>query len=100
MQIEDLLGRCGLGAMLHGSLTRHRQLMYTHNMESPSARHWDWISAGLLFLLLQMPAARLVTTDWAPFLYWTETMAGRGHDPGPGPGCKPLQEPDGDFCWA
>ena len=27
---------------------------------------------------MQMPAARLVTTEWAPFLYWTETMAGMG----------------------
>ena len=47
-------------------------------MERSSAPRWDWISAGLLFLLLQMPAARLVTTEWAPFLYWTETMAGMG----------------------
>jgi transglutaminase-like putative cysteine protease len=47
-------------------------------MQTPTARQWDWISAGLLFLMLQMPAARLVTTDWAPFLYWTETMSGVG----------------------
>lgn len=32
----------------------------------------------LLFLLLQVVAARLVTTDWAPFLYFTETVAGLG----------------------
>ncbi len=47
-------------------------------MQRPSAPQWDWVSAGLLFLLLQIPAARLVTTDWAPYLYWTETMAGVG----------------------
>jgi transglutaminase-like putative cysteine protease len=45
-------------------------------MEKSAARKLDWISAGLLFLLLQVASARLVTTDWAPFLYWTETMAG------------------------
>ena len=47
-------------------------------MRQVNARHWDWISAGLLFLMLQIPAARLVTTEWAPFLYWTESMAGTG----------------------
>lgn len=47
-------------------------------MESRTRPPWDWISAGLLFLMLQMPAARLVTTEWAPFLYWTETLAGMG----------------------
>jgi hypothetical protein len=45
-------------------------------MQKSAARKLDWISAGLLFLLLQVASARLVTTDWAPFLYWTETMAG------------------------
>jgi transglutaminase-like putative cysteine protease len=47
-------------------------------MHRPTVLQWDWIAAGLLFLLLQMPAARLVTTEWAPFLYWTETMVGMG----------------------
>lgn len=47
-------------------------------MKNLPARQWDWISAGLLFILLQVPAARLVTTDWAPYLYWVETMAGFG----------------------
>ena len=42
------------------------------------AREWDWMSAGLLFLLLQTAAARLVSTDWTPHLYWTETLAGFG----------------------
>jgi transglutaminase-like putative cysteine protease len=47
-------------------------------MEKPQAGEWDWMSLGLLFLLLQVAAARLVTTDWAPYLYWTETLAGFG----------------------
>jgi transglutaminase-like putative cysteine protease len=47
-------------------------------MENSTARQRDWISSGLLFLLLQVAAARLVTTDWAPYLYWTETLTGFG----------------------
>lgn len=44
-------------------------------MEKSSARQWDWLSAVLLLLILQAAAARLVTTDWAPFLYFAETLA-------------------------
>jgi hypothetical protein len=33
---------------------------------------------GLVFLLLQITAARLVATDWAPELFWTESLAGLG----------------------
>jgi len=47
-------------------------------MKRSPTREQDWISAGLLFLLLQIAAARLVTTGWAPNLYWTETLAGFG----------------------
>ncbi len=47
-------------------------------MHRASAREWDWFSACALFLMLQVVAARLVTTDWAPFLYFTETLAGLG----------------------
>jgi len=47
-------------------------------MEKSPGREWDWVSAGLLFLLLQVAAARLVTTEWAPYLYWTETLVGFG----------------------
>jgi hypothetical protein len=47
-------------------------------MEKRAARQWDWTSAGLLFLLLQVAAARLVTTNWAPFLYFAETLASFG----------------------
>jgi len=47
-------------------------------MEKRAVRQWDWTSAGLLFLLLQVAAARLVTTNWAPFLYFAETLASFG----------------------
>jgi transglutaminase-like putative cysteine protease len=47
-------------------------------MEKSSARPWDWLSACLLFLLIQVAAARLVTTNWAPFLYFTEKLAAYG----------------------
>ncbi len=47
-------------------------------MERPAGRHWDWTSAVLLFLLLQVAAARLVTTDWARFLYFAEALASLG----------------------
>jgi transglutaminase-like putative cysteine protease len=47
-------------------------------MEKSSARPWDWLSAGLLFLLVQVAAARLVTTNWAPYLYFAEVLAGYG----------------------
>lgn len=47
-------------------------------MKQPTPRAWDWVSAGLVFLLLQITAARLVATDWAPDLFWTESLAGLG----------------------
>lgn len=47
-------------------------------MRRSAARQWDWVSGGLLFLLLQIPAARLVATDWTKQLYWTETLAALG----------------------
>lgn len=47
-------------------------------MDKNLERHWDWLTAILLFLLMQVASARLVTTDWAPYLYFTETMAGMG----------------------
>src|SRR5262245_3699531 len=52
--------------------------MYTRKMEKPSPRSWDWLSAGLLFLLIQVAGARLVTTNWAPYLYFVEILAGYG----------------------
>ncbi len=47
-------------------------------MEKAPARKWDWLTAILLFLLLQVSAARLVTTNWAKYLYFAETLAAFG----------------------
>ena len=52
--------------------------MYTQGVEQTPARNWDWLTGILLFLLLQVSAARLVTTNWAPYLYFAETLAGFG----------------------
>ncbi|HTP02894.1 MAG TPA: transglutaminaseTgpA domain-containing protein [Anaerolineales bacterium] len=41
-------------------------------------RSWDWLTAVLVFLLLQVSAARLVTTNWAAHLYYAETLAALG----------------------
>jgi transglutaminase-like putative cysteine protease len=38
----------------------------------------DWLTAVLVFLLVQVAAARLVTTNWAPNLYLAETLAALG----------------------
>ncbi|MGE5250888.1 MAG: transglutaminaseTgpA domain-containing protein [Bacteroidota bacterium] len=38
-------------------------------------RSWDWPLAILLFLLLQVAAARLVITDWTPYLFFTQTLS-------------------------
>jgi transglutaminase-like putative cysteine protease len=47
-------------------------------MQRAERARWDWTAAGLLFLLIQVAAARLVTTDWAPFLYFPEGLASLG----------------------
>ena len=47
-------------------------------MEKSSTHGWDWLSAGLLFLMLQVTAGRLVIANWAPFLYFAETLATLG----------------------
>ncbi len=52
--------------------------MYTGGVNKPVVREWDWFSAWVLFFMLQVVTARLVTTDWAPFLYFTETLAALG----------------------
>ena len=44
-------------------------------MEKSSTHGWDWLSAGLLFLMLQVTAGRLMIANWAPFLYFAETLA-------------------------
>lgn len=47
-------------------------------MQKVSARVWDWLSAFLLFLIIQVAAARLVTTDWTSYLYFAEILAAFG----------------------
>jgi transglutaminase-like putative cysteine protease len=42
---------------------------------TPTRRAWDWPSAVIIFLLLQMAAARLVITDWTPYLFFTQTLS-------------------------
>ena len=42
---------------------------------SPVRRAWDWPAALLVFLLLQVAAARLVITSWTPFLFFTQTLS-------------------------
>src|SRR5512143_3766654 len=47
-------------------------------MRKSSAGGWDRLSAILIFLLNQIIAVRLVTTDWSPRLYFTQTLAAMG----------------------
>ncbi len=41
---------------------------------SLSNRKWDWQAAALVVALVQISAARLVITEWAPFLYFIQTI--------------------------
>ncbi len=67
-------------------LTNTQALLYTQSMETPSAaghvnrqtssRHlWDWKAAILAIAILQVGSIRLVVTEWAPFLQFTQTMS-------------------------
>ncbi|MGA7193512.1 MAG: transglutaminase domain-containing protein [Anaerolineales bacterium] len=47
-------------------------------MEKSSIHNWDWFSAVLLFLALQATAGRLVIANWAPYLYFAETLTALG----------------------
>ena len=47
-------------------------------MEKSLLRRWDWLSGWLFFMLIQVAAARLVTTDWTKYLYFAETLAALG----------------------
>ena len=38
------------------------------------SRWWDWAAIGLLFVLLETVASRLVATTWTPFLYLIQTF--------------------------
>ncbi len=42
------------------------------------SRWWDWAAVGLLFILLQTVASRLVATTWTPFLYLIQTFTSIG----------------------
>ena len=42
---------------------------------APPRRPWDWPSAILVFLMVQVAAARLVITGWTPNLYFTQTLS-------------------------
>jgi transglutaminase-like putative cysteine protease len=44
----------------------------------PQSRWWDWAAVGLLFVLLETVASRLVATSWIPFLYLIQTFAYMG----------------------
>ncbi len=41
-------------------------------------RWWDWAAVGLLFVLLQTVASRLVVTSWTPFLHLIQTFTSIG----------------------
>jgi transglutaminase-like putative cysteine protease len=45
------------------------------NSHSQKSRWWDWAAVGLLFILLQTLASRLVATTWTPFLSLIQTFA-------------------------
>jgi len=45
---------------------------------APEGRFWDWFCAILVLLMLQVSAVRLLITDWAPALYYTETSVAFG----------------------
>lgn len=40
-----------------------------------NTRAWDWRAALLTLALVEISSTRLVITEWAPFLYFTQTMA-------------------------
>ena len=37
-------------------------------------RLWDWRAALLAIAIVEISSTRLVATEWAPFLYFTQTM--------------------------
>ncbi len=47
-------------------------------MKKTQPRRWDWPSFVLLVLMLQVASVRLVITDWAEFLFLSETLAALG----------------------
>jgi transglutaminase-like putative cysteine protease len=47
-------------------------------MNTLPVRRWNWPSAILLMLMLQVATARLVITRWTDFLFFTQTLAALG----------------------
>ncbi len=50
-------------------------LLYTHYMQTPNIRRLDWLSVGLLLLMIQTASARLVITRWTDYLIFSQTLA-------------------------
>ena len=50
----------------------------TSGATASGSQGWDWPSAALVLLLIQVAAARLVMTAWTPFLFYTQTVAAFG----------------------
>ena len=70
-------------------MTNKQTLLYTQTMEISSAssdvnqnlsneRFWDWRTAILAIALVEIAGARLAATEWAGFLYFTQTMGFAG----------------------
>jgi len=47
-------------------------------LNAQQSRWWDWAAIGLLFVLLQTVASRLVVTTWTPFLHLIQTFTSIG----------------------
>lgn len=62
-------------------------------MKNSQPRRWDWPSAGLLVLMMQVAAIRLVITDWTEFLFLSETLALLGVTLGLALGCSQFKSP-------
>jgi transglutaminase-like putative cysteine protease len=43
-------------------------------MDRESPRWWDWLTAGLLFIAMQVAAGRLLATNWIPLLVYVEVL--------------------------
>ncbi|MFZ5909896.1 MAG: transglutaminase domain-containing protein [Chloroflexota bacterium] len=60
-------------------------------MKKIPLRRWDWTSFALLVLMLQVASVRLVITDWAEFLFLSETLAALGVILGLALGCSQFK---------
>ncbi|HLO31820.1 MAG TPA: transglutaminase-like domain-containing protein [Anaerolineales bacterium] len=64
-----------------------------HSEQSQQSRWWDWAAIGLLFILLQTVASRLVATTWTPFLSLVQTFSSIGFAIGMALGYSRFQRP-------